>query len=140
MSALTFSWAGPALPSLSAMTTHTPLSAQSSGRDPAGPTTAYPTFRGWQHTPRILWRPTRVKHCLNYPAEDAYVVSVGGTSLTTSFAAGRAETGWAESGGGISPHNIPIPTWQKTTGVITASNDGSTIDRGPHVSANSDFS
>ncbi len=57
-----------------------------------------------------------------YPAEDAYVTAVGGTDLITSGPGGArvSETGWSESGGGISPDNIPIPTWQQATAVITA--------------------
>jgi PKD repeat protein len=66
-----------------------------------------------------------------YPAEDAYVTSVGGTVLTTTGPGGvwESETAWSDSGGGISPDNIPIPAWQQTTGVITGANGGSTIYR-----------
>ena len=42
----------------------------------------------------------------------------------------------SDSGGGISPDLIPIPTWQQTTGVITAANGGSTSYRNiPDVAA-----
>ena len=66
-----------------------------------------------------------------YPAEDAYVTSVGGTDLTTTGPGGawESETAWSDSGGGISPDHIPIPTWQQTPGVITGANGGSTIYR-----------
>ncbi len=77
-----------------------------------------------------------------WPADDANIVSVGGTDLTTSSAAGpwQSETAWADSGGGISPDSIPIPSWQKLAGVITSSNHGSTTLRnGPDVSANANF-
>src|SRR5580698_7920787 len=77
-----------------------------------------------------------------WPADDANVVSVGGTDLTTSSAAGpwKSETAWADSGGGISPDSIPIPSWQQLSGVITSSNKGSTTLRnGPDVSANANF-
>jgi subtilase family serine protease len=77
-----------------------------------------------------------------WPADDANIVSVGGTDLTTSSAAGpwKSETAWADSGGGISPDSIPIPSWQKLSGVITSSNKGSTTLRnGPDVSANANF-
>jgi subtilase family serine protease len=77
-----------------------------------------------------------------WPADDANIVSVGGTDLTTSSAAGpwKSETAWADSGGGISPDSIPIPSWQKLSGVITSSNRGSTTLRnGPDVSANANF-
>ncbi|MGA2351807.1 MAG: protease pro-enzyme activation domain-containing protein [Terracidiphilus sp.] len=77
-----------------------------------------------------------------WPADDAYVVSVGGTDLITSSAAGpwKSETAWADSGGGISPDSIAIPSWQSATGVITSTNKGSkTLRNGPDVSANADF-
>jgi subtilase family serine protease len=77
-----------------------------------------------------------------WPADDANIVSVGGTDLTTSSAAGpwKSETAWADSGGGISPDSIPIPSWQKLSGVITSSNKGSTTLRnGPDVAANANF-
>ena len=72
-----------------------------------------------------------------YPAEDAYVTSVGGTDLTTTGPGGAwvLETANSDSGGGISPDDIPIPTWQQTMGVITAKG-GSTIYRNiPDVAA-----
>jgi subtilase family serine protease len=77
-----------------------------------------------------------------WPADDANIVSVGGTDLTTSSAAGpwKSETAWADSGGGISPDSIPIPSWQKLSGVITSTNRGSTTLRnGPDVAANANF-
>ena len=63
-----------------------------------------------------------------WPADDANVVSVGGTDLTTASAAGawKSETAWVDSGGGISPDKIAIPSWQKLSGVINSSNKGST--------------
>jgi subtilase family serine protease len=77
-----------------------------------------------------------------WPADDANIVSVGGTDLTTTKAAGpwASETAWADSGGGISPDSIPIPSWQKLAGVITSTNRGSTTLRnGPDVAANANF-
>ena len=79
----------------------------------------------------------------SYPAEDANVVSVGGTDLTTASAGGAwaSETAWSDSGGGVSPHHIAIPSWQKLSGVVNASNRGSTSYRnGPDVSANANYS
>ncbi len=73
-----------------------------------------------------------------YPADDAYVTSVGGTDLTTNGAGGswKSETAWSESGGGISPNGIAIPSWQKTSGVITSANKGSrTYRNSPDVAA-----
>jgi kumamolisin len=77
-----------------------------------------------------------------WPADNAYVVSVGGTDLITAGAGGpwSSETAWLDSGGGISPDNIAIPSWQQISGVINSSNKGSTTYRnGPDVSANSNF-
>ncbi len=77
-----------------------------------------------------------------WPADDAYIVGVGGTDLTTTGAAGpwATETGWVDSGGGITTNSIPIPSWQQLTGVINSSNAGSTTLRnGPDVSANANF-
>ena len=77
-----------------------------------------------------------------WPADDANIVSVGGTDLVTSKAAGpwASETAWVDSGGGISPDSIAIPSWQKLSGVINSTNKGSTTLRnGPDVSANANF-
>jgi subtilase family serine protease len=77
-----------------------------------------------------------------WPADDAYIVSVGGTDLVTASAAGpwASETAWSSSGGGISPDGVAIPSWQKLAGVINSSNHGSTTLRnGPDVSANANF-
>ncbi|HEV2379906.1 MAG TPA: S53 family peptidase [Terriglobia bacterium] len=77
-----------------------------------------------------------------YPAEDANVITVGGTDLTTTGAGGawKSETGWSDTGGGISPDKIAIPSWQKLTGVITTANKGSKSYRnGPDVTANANF-
>jgi kumamolisin len=82
-----------------------------------------------------------------YPSEDANVIAVGGTDLTTTGAGGgwASEVGWNDgagdgTGGGISPDDIPIPTWQQLSGVITKANEGSTTFRnGPDVTANANF-
>jgi kumamolisin len=73
-----------------------------------------------------------------FPADDAYVTSVGGTDLTTNGPDGswKSETAWRYSGGGISPNGIPIPSYQKTPGVITTANKGSkTYRNSPDVAA-----
>jgi subtilase family serine protease len=73
-----------------------------------------------------------------YPADDAYVTSVGGTDLTTSGPGGpwESEAAWSDSGGGISPNKIAIPSYQKSPGVITTANKGSTVYRNsPDVAA-----
>ena len=79
-----------------------------------------------------------------YPAEDAYVTTVGGTHLTTNGAGGDwvSETVWnsegAGSGGGISLDGIPIPSWQ--AGIATTANGGSTTVRNePDVAMEGDF-
>ncbi len=69
--------------------------------------------------------------------------TVGGTDLTTK-GAGKgwaSEVAWTPySGGGISPDDLPIPSWQKLKGVINSSNKGSTKYRnGPDISANANF-
>jgi len=74
-----------------------------------------------------------------YPADDAYVTSVGGTDLITARAGGpwESETAWTPySGGGISPNKIAIPSYQTTAGVITTANKGSkTYRNSPDVAA-----
>ena len=78
-----------------------------------------------------------------YPRDDAYITSVGGTDLSTK-GPGKgwaSETGWVDGGGGYCPvDDILIPSWQKLKGVITKANEGSTKYRnGPDVSANANF-
>ncbi len=77
-----------------------------------------------------------------WPMESPYVISVGGTDLVTK-GAGKgwaSETVWSQGGGGISPDDFAIASWQKLKGVITKANEGSTKYRnGPDVSANSNF-
>ena len=75
-----------------------------------------------------------------YPAEDAYVTAVGGTSLVTTGAgaAWASETGWSDSGGGVSPDGIQIPGWQ--VGVANTSNLASgTLRNVPDVAMEADF-
>jgi kumamolisin len=77
-----------------------------------------------------------------WPADDPYVVSVGGTDLITASAGGpwQSETAWADSGGGITKNGFAIPSWQALPGVITSANKGSTsLRNGPDVSANANF-
>lgn len=77
-----------------------------------------------------------------YPAEDANVVGVGGTVLTTSGPGGSwvSETAWSDSGGGISPDGILIPSWQQLAGVINSTNGGSTTYRNvPDVAAEANW-
>jgi subtilase family serine protease len=82
-----------------------------------------------------------------YPAEDAYVTAVGGTSLLTNGAGGAwesPETAWNVqgngSGGGPSPDGISIPIWQSEPEVANTSNGGSkTVRNVPDVAMEGDF-
>jgi subtilase family serine protease len=70
-----------------------------------------------------------------YPEEDAYVTAVGGTELTTSGPGGSwvSETAWPDSGGGISPDDVSIPSYQSG---LNGVNGASTYYRnGPDVAA-----
>jgi subtilase family serine protease len=77
---------------------------------------------------------------LFYPAEDAYVTTVGGSSLVTTGEGGQwaSETGWSDSGGGVSPDGVQIPVWQ--AGVANTSNLASgTLRNVPDVTMEADF-
>jgi subtilase family serine protease len=76
----------------------------------------------------------------HWPADDPYVVSVGGTDLTTTGAGGAwsTETGWSDTGGGIGPDNFAIPSWQ-VTAAAGCSKCSQTFRNGPDVSANANF-
>lgn len=135
---------------ISAMTTHSPLPTTigcSWGWTPADPTTLNPYFEKMAAQGQNFFAAsgdssTWSKRNEAWPADNAYVVSVGGTDLVTASAGGawKSETAWTDSGGGISPDSIPIPAWQKLSGVINSSNKGSTTLRnGPDVSANANF-
>ncbi len=73
-----------------------------------------------------------------WPADDPYVMAVGGTDLTTNGPGGswKSETGWSGSAGAPSKNGIPIPPYQQLPGVINSSNHGSTTLRNyPDVAA-----
>jgi len=134
---------------ISAMTTHSPLPTTigcSWGWTPADPTTLDPYFEKMSAQGQNFFAASGDSSTWSsrneaWPADDAYVVSVGGTDLVTSSAAGpwKSETAWTDSGGGISPDKIAIPSWQKAA--INSTNKGSTTLRnGPDVSANANFS
>jgi kumamolisin len=135
---------------ISAMTTHSPLPTTigcSWGWTPADPKTLDPYFEKMAAQGQNFFAAsgdssTWSKRHEAWPADDDYVVSVGGTDLVTASAGGawKSETAWVDSGGGISPDKILIPAWQKLPGVINSSNKGSTTYRnGPDVSANANF-
>ena len=137
---------------LSAMTTHSPLPTTigcSWGWTPADASTDDPYFEKMAAQGQNFfvasgdystWKARGNAEA--WPADDARIVSVGGTDLTTTGPGGAwaSETAWADSGGGPSPDNIAIPSWQQISGVITSGNKGSTTLRnGPDVSANANF-
>jgi len=135
---------------ISAMTTHNPLPTTigcSWGWTPADPSTLDPYFQKMAAQGQNFFAAsgdssTWSRRNEAWPADDANVVSVGGTDLTTASAGGpwKSETAWVDSGGGISPDKIAIPSWQKLSGVINSSNKGSTTYRnGPDVAANANF-
>ena len=135
---------------ISAITTHSPLPTTigcSWGWTPADPTTLDPYFKKMAAQGQNFFAASGDSSTWSasneaWPADDAYVVSVGGTDLVTSSAAGpwKSETAWVDSGGGISPDKIKIPAWQQLSGVITTTNKGSkTYRNGPDVSANANF-
>jgi subtilase family serine protease len=135
---------------ISAMTTHSPLPTTigcSWGWTPADPSTLDPFFQKMAAQGQNFFAASGDSSTWStrneaWPADDANVVSVGGTDLTTASAGGawKSETAWVDSGGGISPDKIAIPSWQKLSGVITSTNKGSTTLRnGPDVSANANF-
>jgi subtilase family serine protease len=135
---------------ISAMTTHSPLPTTigcSWGWTPDDPTTLNPYWEKMASQGQSFFAAsgddsTWSRRNEAWPADAAYVISVGGTDLTTSSAAGpwKSETAWVDSGGGISPDKIAIPSWQQISGVINSSNKGSTTYRnGPDVSANANF-
>ncbi|MGD0629406.1 MAG: protease pro-enzyme activation domain-containing protein [Terracidiphilus sp.] len=135
---------------ISAMTTHSPLPTTigcSWGWTPADPSTLDPYFEKMAAQGQNFFAASGDSSTWSssneaWPADDAHVVSVGGTDLVTASAAGpwKSETAWVDSGGGISPDGIAIPSWQAAAGVINSSNKGSTTLRnGPDVSANANF-
>ncbi len=135
---------------ISAMTTHNPLPTTigcSWGWTPADPSTLDPYFEKMASQGQNFFAASGDSSTWSssneaWPADDANVVSVGGTDLTTNGAAGswKSETAWTDSGGGISPDKIGIPSYQQLAGVINSSNKGSTTYRnGPDVSANANF-
>ena len=136
---------------ISAMTTHNPLPTTigcSWGWTPADPSTLDPYFQQMSAQGQNFFAASGDSSTWSssneaWPADDAYVVSVGGTDLNTTGPGGAwaSETAWVDSGGGISPDSIAIPSYQKLSGVINSSNKGSTTLRnGPDVSANANFS
>jgi subtilase family serine protease len=135
---------------ISAMTTHSPLPTTigcSWGWTPADPSTLNPFFQKMAAQGQNFFAASGDSSTWSsrneaWPADNAFIVSVGGTDLVTASAGGawKSETAWVDSGGGISPDAIAIPSWQQLAGVINSTNKGSTTLRnGPDVSANANF-
>jgi subtilase family serine protease len=135
---------------ISAMTTHNPLPTTigcSWGWTPADPSTLNPYFQKMAAQGQNFFAASGDSSTWSasneaWPADNAFIVSVGGTDLVTASAGGawKSETAWVDSGGGISPDSIPIPSWQQLSGVINSTNKGSTTLRnGPDVAANANF-
>jgi len=132
-----------------AMATAKPLNAQLSCSwywNPADPKSLNPIFEEFAAQGQNLFDAAGDHGSWQYggsiwPADNAYLVSVGGTDLDTQSAGGpwESEVAWTPySGGGISPNDIPIPSWQVTTAAGCAS-CSQTLRNGPDVSANSNF-
>jgi subtilase family serine protease len=121
---------------------------------PDDPTTDDPIFEEFEAQGQTLFAASNDygsyydnTYLLHYPEEDPYVTAVGGTDLTTGqYGVWEGETAWGGSlnacaantgsGGGPSPDGIPIPSYQKLSGVINSSNKGSTTLRNvPDVAA-----
>ena len=137
---------------LAAMSTNNPLNAQLSSSWawlPADPSTDDPYFQKFAAQGQSYFQASGDAGAYDpdyspyvFPADDDYVISVGGTDLLTASAGGTwaSETGWAYSAGGISPDNTKIPSWQRLKGVVTAQNEGSkTLRNYPDVAAEADF-
>jgi subtilase family serine protease len=134
---------------ISAIVTDTaaPLSMQIScswGWTPADPSTLDPYFEQMASQGQNFFAASGDSSAWSasneaWPADDANIVSVGGTDLTTSSAAGpwKSETAWADSGGGVSPDDIAIPSWQ--TPVDGCSGCSKTLRNGPDVAGNANF-
>jgi len=131
-----------------AMATANPLNAQLSSSwtwSPADPNTDNPYFQEFAAQGQNLFQAAGDSGAWNsssqiFPADDVYVTSVGGTDLTTTGAGGAwgSETAWVDGGGGISPDNYAIPSWQ-TSAANGCSSCSKTIRNAPDVSANANF-
>ncbi len=138
---------------LSAMTTHSPLPATigcSWGWTPADPSTLDPYFQRMAAQGQTFFAASGDYSTWSangnseaWPADDANVVSVGGTDLIRRQRQRRVAVGdgvRADSGRLTRPDKIAIPSWQQISGVINSSNQGSTTLRnGPDVAANANF-
>jgi subtilase family serine protease len=81
-----------------------------------------------------------------YPADDANVTVVGGSSLSTTGPGGAwlGETAWSDGGGGyFAADGIPIPAWQPTAissfDARSSSPGSTTLRNSPDVAGEADF-
>jgi subtilase family serine protease len=131
-----------------AMATASPLDAQLSSSwtwSPADPSTDNPYFKEFAAQGQNLFQAAGdsgawTRSSTIFPADDPYLVSVGGTDLQTGSPAGpwSSETVWIDGGGGISPDGFAIPSWQVAT-ANNCSNCSKTSRNAPDVSANANF-
>jgi subtilase family serine protease len=131
-----------------AMATASPLNAQLSSSwtwTPADPNIDNPYFQQFAAQGQNLFQASGDSGAWTsgssiYPADDAFLTSVGGTDLTTSSAGGAwsSESAWVDGGGGISPDGYAIPSWQ-TAAASGCSSCSRTLRNGPDVSANANF-
>jgi kumamolisin len=133
---------------LNAMATASPLNAQLScswAWRPPDPTTDEPFFQQFAAQGQNFFTASGdnakwSKSIFVWPADDDFLTSVGGTDLKTSSAGGAwaSETGWVDGGGGITPNNFAIPSWQ-VAAAAGCTSCSQTLRNGPDVSANADF-
>jgi subtilase family serine protease len=131
-----------------AMATASPLNAQLSSSwawRPADPTTDDPYFLEFAAQGQNLFDAAGdsgkwANAEFVWPADDANLVSVGGTDLTTASAGGawKSETAWSDGGGGFSPNGFAIPSYQ-TAAAAGCAQCSKTLRNGPDVSANANF-
>jgi subtilase family serine protease len=137
---------------LSSMSTHSPLSAQLSSSwtwSPSDPGTDDPYFEKFAAQGQSYFQAAGDSGAYTsrstdvFPADDAHVTVVGGTDLQVTGPGGAwsSETTWVDGGGGFyTPDDIPIPSYQQLSGVITSANEGSTTLRNsPDVAAEANF-
>ena len=135
---------------LSSMSTRTPLAMNLSSSwawSPGDPLTDDPYFKKFAAQGQSFFQAAgdSAKYTSTstyvFPADDANVITVGGTDLNTSGAGGAwaSETTWLDGGGGYYTKDaIAIPSWQVPA--ITGANLGSTTYRNaPDVAANSNW-
>ncbi len=138
---------------LNGMATASPLNAQLSASwvwgPPSDPQTDDPYFLEYAAQGQNYfnaagdwgaWSQTLLNEGAIYPSDDVYVTSVGGTDLVTQSAGGAwsSETAWSDTGGGISPDDFTIPSWQVSAAAGCAA-CSQAYRNGPDVAANANF-